>query len=171
MSQPATAISATRAPGRGPADRTRIAPRPFDDVRTSTLALTYGTFDLFHVGHVRLFERIKQRFDRLVVAVSTDEFNALKGKRAVMPYADRAELVAACRFVDEVMPEGSWEQKARDVVRLGANAVVMGDDWAGHFDELARLCEVIYLPRTQGVSSSLLKDQVQVGPRPCDARP
>ena len=138
--------------------------RPAGAVRAPPLALTYGTFDLFHVGHVRLFARIKQRFDRLVVAVSTDEFNALKGKRAVMPYADRAELVAACRFVDDVIPEHAWEQKARDVTRLGADAVVMGDDWAGRFDALGPLCEVLYLPRTQGVSSSLLKDQVQAGP-------
>lgn len=153
MNQPAFADAARRA--------SALAHGSLDAVRAPTVALTYGTYDLFHVGHVRLFERIRQRFDRLVVAVSTDEFNAIKGKRSVMPYADRAELVRACRWVDEVIAENDWSQKARDVVRLGANAVVMGDDWVGRFDELKPLCEVLYLPRTLGVSSSLLKDQVQ----------
>jgi glycerol-3-phosphate cytidylyltransferase len=126
----------------------------------TTLALTYGTYDLFHVGHVRLFRRIKDRFDRLVVAVSTDEFNALKGKRSVVPFADRVELVSACRYVDEVIAESSWDQKARDIQAWGADALVMGSDWAGRFDQFADLCEVVYLPRTEGVSSTELKADV-----------
>lgn len=125
-----------------------------------TVALTYGTFDLFHVGHVRLFERIKQRFDRLVVAVSTDEFNAVKGKKAVVPYADRVEVVRACRWVDDVIAENDWDQKARDIVVHGVDAFVMGDDWQGRFDHLKSLCEVLYLPRTEGVSTSVLKQLV-----------
>lgn len=125
-----------------------------------TVALTYGTYDLFHVGHVRLFQRIKQRFDRLVVAVSTDEFNALKGKKSVVPYADRVEMVRACRWVDEVIAETDWAQKERDVVAHGADAVVMGSDWEGRFDHLKPLCEVVYLQRTEGVSSTELKADV-----------
>lgn len=128
-----------------------------------TLALTYGTFDLFHVGHVRLFQRIKQRFDRLVVAVSTDEFNALKGKRSVVPFADRVEMVRACRFVDEVIAEADWAQKEIDILQHAADALVMGDDWQGRFDHLGALCRVLYLARTEGVSSSELKAEVVAG--------
>ena len=125
-----------------------------------SVALTYGTYDLFHVGHVRLFERIKQRFDRLVVAVSTDEFNAIKGKQSVVPYADRVAMVSACRWVDAVIPETDWDQKPRDIAAYGADAVVMGSDWAGRFDHLRPLCDVVYLPRTEGVSSTELKADV-----------
>lgn len=123
-------------------------------------ALTYGTYDLFHIGHVRLFERIRQRFDRLVVAVSTDEFNAIKGKRSVVSFADRVAMVASCRWVDAVIPETDWAQKERDIVTYGADAVVMGSDWEGRFDHLKPLCEVLYLPRTEGVSSTELKADV-----------
>jgi glycerol-3-phosphate cytidylyltransferase len=123
-------------------------------------AITYGTYDLFHIGHVRLFERIRQRWGRLVVAVSTDEFNALKGKRAIVPYEDRRDMVAACRWVDRVIPEDSWAQKARDIRTQRAEALVMGSDWAGRFDEFKPLCEVVYLPRTEGISSTALKADV-----------
>jgi len=128
--------------------------------RAGTVALTYGTFDLFHVGHVRLFERIRRRYDRLIVAVSPDEFNAGKGKQAVVPFADRVAVVQACRWVDEVIAETCWDQKSADVVAHGVDAFVMGDDWHGRFDFLKPLCDVVYLPRTEGVSSSLLKQQV-----------
>lgn len=133
---------------------------PQTDRRAPTIALTYGTYDLFHIGHVRLFERIKQRYGRLIVAVSTDEFNAIKGKKAVVPYADRVAMVQACRYVDEVIPEGDWGQKETDVLVHGVDAVVMGSDWTGRFDELKTLCDVVYLPRTEGVSSTELKAEV-----------
>ena len=126
-----------------------------------TVAITYGTYDLFHIGHVRLFERIKQRFGFLIVAVSTDAFNALKGKRSVVPYADRLAMVQACRHVDMAIAEESWAQKAGDIVRYGCDAFVMGSDWEGRFDVLKPLCEVIYLQRTDGVSSSGLKQAVR----------
>jgi glycerol-3-phosphate cytidylyltransferase len=125
-----------------------------------TVAITYGTYDLFHIGHVRLFQRIKARYDRLIVAVSTDEFNAIKGKRSVVPFADRIEMVRACRYVDLAIAENDWAQKARDIAQHGVDAFVMGSDWDGRFDELKSLCEVVYLPRTEGVSSSLLKQHV-----------
>lgn len=128
-----------------------------------TVAITYGTYDLFHVGHVRLFMRIKAQFGRLIVAVSTDEFNAIKGKKSVMPYADRVELVSSCRYVDRVIPETSWDQKPVDIRRFGCTAFVMGDDWRGRFDELRTLCQVIYLPRTEGISSTELKADVVAG--------
>ncbi|WP_406870579.1 adenylyltransferase/cytidyltransferase family protein [Thioclava sp. 'Guangxiensis'] len=119
--------------------------------------ITYGTFDLFHHGHVRLLQRLADLGDHLTVAVSTDEFNAIKGKRSSIPYAHRAEIVAACRYVDEVIPEEHWEQKRRDIERLEIDIFAMGDDWAGHFDDLSDLCEVIYLERTKDVSSTEIK--------------
>lgn len=129
------------------------------DAATGT-AITYGTYDLFHVGHVRLFRRIKERFGFLIVAVSTDEFNAIKGKQSVVPFEDRIEIVRACRYVDLAIAENDWAQKEHDVRTYGCTAFVMGDDWTGKFDSLRSLCEVVYLPRTDGVSSSELKASV-----------
>lgn len=126
-----------------------------------SVAITYGTYDLFHIGHVNLFRRIKEQWDFLVVAVSTDEFNAVKGKRSAVPFADRIELVRACRYVDLAIAEEGWAQKARDIQRYGAQAFVMGDDWQGRFDELKVLCEVVCLPRTLGVSSTGLKQHIR----------
>lgn len=125
------------------------------------VAITYGTFDLFHIGHVRLFERIKRQFDYLVVAVSTDEFNAVKGKTSVVPFADRLEMVKACRHVDFAIAEHGWDQKPSDIERFGCAAFVMGSDWEGKFDHLRALCDVVYLPRTEGVSSSDLKSVIR----------
>jgi glycerol-3-phosphate cytidylyltransferase len=122
--------------------------------------ITYGTFDLFHVGHLRLLERLKSLGDRLIVGVSTDEFNALKNKKSVVNFADRCEIVRAIHCVDTVIPEDTWEQKTADIVRLGVNVFGMGDDWMGHFDHLKSLCEVVYFPRTLGVSSTQLKQAI-----------
>jgi len=148
---PAFAASAFPAPPR----------RSLELPLGTTVAITYGTYDLFHVGHVRLFERIKRCFDFLVVAVSTDEFNAVKGKQSTVPFDDRIELVRACRHVDLAIPETGWAQKERDIVAYGADAFVMGSDWEGKFDHLKSLTEVIYLARTEGVSSSELKQHIR----------
>lgn len=123
--------------------------------------ITYGTFDLFHIGHLRLLERLRGLGDHLTVAVSTDEFNALKGKSSIVPYADRAAIVANCRFVDAVIPESSWDQKAQDVTRYGIDIFGMGDDWAGRFDSLESRCKVVYLPRTTGISSTSIKERLK----------
>lgn len=131
-----------------------------DPLEPDRLAITYGTFDLFHIGHARLFQRIKARYGRLVVGVSTDAFNAVKGKEAVMPFRDRMEVVRACRWVDAVIPETHWGQKEDDIRRFRVDALVMGDDWQGAFDHFSSLCEVLYLPRTELVSSSHLKASV-----------
>lgn len=119
--------------------------------------ITYGTFDLFHIGHVRLLKRLRDLGDRLVVGVSTDEFNAGKGKTSVMPYQHRAEIVAASRYVDHVFPESSWDQKPADIKREGARIFAMGDDWVGKFDHLGDICEVVYLPRTRDISSTEIR--------------
>ena len=102
--------------------------------------ITYGTFDLFHVGHVRLLKRLADLGDRLIVGCSTDDFNAMKGKKTAMPYEQRVELLRACRYVDDVFPEQKWEQKRDDIERTGANIFAMGDDWAGRFDDLIDIC-------------------------------
>ncbi len=123
----------------------------------SRLILTYGTFDLLHVGHVRLLERLAHLGDRVIVGLSTDAFNAEKGKIAVYPYAHRAEILMALQYVDAVFPETCWDQKRADILRLGAAVLAMGDDWAGHFDMHGDICEVIYLPRTLGISTTATK--------------
>lgn len=121
--------------------------------------LTYGTFDLFHYGHIRLLQRARSLGNRLGVGLSTDEFNALKGKQALMPYGQREELLLSCRYVDFVFPECSWEQKAGDILRHQADVLVMGDDWKGRFDHLGTArCTVLYLERTPLISSSLLRE-------------
>ncbi len=119
--------------------------------------ITYGTFDLFHVGHVNLLRRLRGLGDRLVVGCSTDEFNAIKGKKSVIPYADRVAVLLACRYVDEVFPEENWDQKPADIVRFNADVFAMGDDWEGKFDSLSEYCQVVYLPRTKSVSSTEIR--------------
>ncbi len=124
--------------------------------------LTYGTFDLLHHGHIRLLKRAKALGDYLVVAVSTDEFNAGKGKTSYHDYETRKEILESIRFVDEVIPESSWEQKLDDVKGHGIDIVVMGDDWADsdRFDYLEEYCELVFLPRTEGVSTSEIKEDL-----------
>lgn len=122
--------------------------------------ITYGTFDLFHVGHVKLLERLHQLGDRLVVGCSTDEFNAQKGKRAIFSHENRVEILRACRYVDEVFPEESWDQKRSDIVKFKADIFAIGDDWVGKFDFLGDLCQVLYLPRTEEVSSTNIRSIV-----------
>ncbi len=122
--------------------------------------ITYGTFDLFHVGHLSLLQRLAKLGDRLIVAVSTDEFNQSKGKRTVIPFHDRCEVVSALKCVDMVIPETCWEQKAPDIRRYGAAVLGMGDDWQGRFDDLGSLCDVVYLPRTPGISSTQIKQAI-----------
>lgn len=124
--------------------------------------LTYGTFDLFHYGHIRLLQRARALGSCLGVGLSTDEFNALKGKRAFMTYEEREDLLMSCRHVDFVFPERNWEQKADDIRAHEAGVLVMGDDWRGRFDHLAGLCKVIYLERTPLISSSLLREGMKV---------
>ncbi len=126
-----------------------------------TVVVTYGTFDLFHIGHVRLLQRAASMGTRLIVGCSTDEFNAIKGKACTWPYEQRVEVLRSCRFVDDVFPEENWEQKSRDIQTFGIKKFVMGGDWAGKFNDLKPLCEVIYLPRTQGISTTEIKAQVR----------
>lgn len=124
--------------------------------------ITYGTFDLFHIGHLNLLRRAKALGDYLIVAVSSDEFNLKeKGKVCQIKDVDRMEIVKAIRYVDEVILEESWDQKVKDVQKYDIDVFVMGDDWKGKFDFLKEYCEVVYLPRTEGISSSQLKEELR----------
>lgn len=126
--------------------------------------LTYGTFDLLHYGHIRLLKRAKALGDYLIVAISTDEFNAVKGKKAYHDYETRKEMLEAVRYVDLVIPENNWDQKRDDVKNYHVDVVVMGNDWEGHekFENLRDLCEVVYLDRTEGISTTKIKKELNL---------
>ncbi|AKC86801.1 adenylyltransferase/cytidyltransferase family protein [Pseudoxanthomonas suwonensis] len=119
--------------------------------------LTYGTFDLFHVGHLNVLSRLREMGDRLIVGVSTDRFNETKGKQTIVRFQDRARIVQSLKCVDLVIPEDSWEQKAEDIKEHNVTVFGIGDDWKGKFDDLKDLCTVAYLPRTDNISSTDLK--------------
>lgn len=123
--------------------------------------LTYGTFDLLHKGHVLLLQRAAELGDHLTVALSTDEFNALKGKKAYTSWEDRKLILEALACVDEVIPENEWEQKVKDVKNHDIDVFVMGDDWEGKFDFLKDSCQVVYLPRTEGISTTKIKEDLK----------
>ena len=112
---------------------------------------------MFHVGHLKLLQRLKSMGDELIVAVSTDEFNFQKGKKTLIPYEQRAEIVSSLCCVDKVIPENNWEQKIDDIKRYNVNIFGMGHDWIGKFDFLKEYCEVIYLDRTSNISTTQLK--------------
>lgn len=123
--------------------------------------ITYGTFDLFHIGHLNLLKRAKALGDYLIVAVSSDEFNLQKGKVCKIKDTDRMQIVEAIKYVNQVIPETSWDQKIEDVKKYDVDVFVMGDDWKGKFDFLKDYCEVVYLPRTEGISSTQLKEELR----------
>lgn len=127
--------------------------------------ITYGTFDLLHYGHINILKRAKELGDYLIVGLSTDEFNDLKGKAAYHPYEERKVILEAIKYVDKVIPEDNWEQKANDVTTHNVDVFVMGSDWEGKFDELKNVCDVIYLPRTEGVSTTKIKTDLYEKPR------
>lgn len=126
--------------------------------------LTYGTFDLLHYGHIRILKRAKELGDYLVVALSTDEFNAIKGKTAYHNYETRKKMLEAIRYVDLVIPENNWEQKVQDIKDYKIDVVVMGSDWADSdkFDYLKEYCDVVFLERTPGVSTTQIKSDLQL---------
>lgn len=122
--------------------------------------ITYGTFDLIHSGHINILRRAKEMGDHLIVAVSTDQFNEIKRKEAYHSYENRKMILEAIRYVDEVIPEDTWNQKVSDVKEHDVDVFVMGDDWEGKFDFLEEYCEVVYLPRTVGISTTKIKEDL-----------
>lgn len=124
--------------------------------------ITYGTFDLLHVGHINILRRAKEMGDYLIVAISSDEFNALKGKKAYYSFEDRKLILEAIKYVDKVILEHNWEQKVKDVQEYNVDQFVMGHDWEGKFDFLSEYCEVTYLPRTDGISTTKIKEDLKL---------
>ena len=120
--------------------------------------ITYGTFDLLHYGHINLLKRAKQLGDYLIVGLSTDEFNSTyKNKTCIQTYEERKAIIEAIRYVDLVIPETNWEQKIQDIQLYHIDTFVIGNDWEGKFDFLKTYCDVQYLERTKGISSSTIR--------------
>lgn len=122
-----------------------------------TTVLTYGTFDLLHKGHIKLLERAASYGDRLIVGLSTDEFNMRQKGKAYTKYEDRKYMLEAIKYIDLVTPETNWNQKVDDIQKYHVDIFVIGDDWRGQFDDLKRYVDVIYLERTDGISTTQIK--------------
>ncbi|EJE46545.1 glycerol-3-phosphate cytidylyltransferase [Staphylococcus epidermidis] len=122
--------------------------------------ITYGTYDLLHYGHIELLRRAREMGDYLIVALSTDEFNKIKNKKSYYDYEQRKMMLESIRYVDLVIPEEGWGQKEKDVDRFDVDVFVMGHDWEGEFDFLKDKCEVIYLNRTEGISTTKIKQEL-----------
>jgi len=117
--------------------------------------VTFGTFDVFHIGHLNILKRAAALGDRLIVGVSSDRLNIeKKGRAPVYPEAERLEIVLQMKPVTSVFVEDSLELKAQYLRDQGADILVMGDDWSGKFDHYSSVCKVVYLPRTEGVSTT-----------------
>ena len=121
------------------------------------VVITYGTFDLLHYGHLEILKRCRALGDKLIVGLSSDEFNEVKGKTCIIPYDKRKEFLESLEYVDMVIPENNWDQKIEDIKKNSADVFVMGNDWENKFDNLKEYCEVIYLERTKGISTTKLK--------------
>lgn len=124
--------------------------------------ITYGTFDLLHYGHINLLKRAKEHGDYLIVALSTNNFNEIKGKKCYFNYEERKKLVESIRYVDLVIPENNWEQKIDDIKEFKVDIFVIGDDWRGKFDFLKDYCEVVYLNRTPEISTTKIKEELNL---------
>ena len=122
--------------------------------------ITYGTYDLLHYAHIELLRRAREMGDYLIVALSTDEFNQIKNKKSYYDYEQRKMMLESIRYVDLVIPEEGWGQKEKDVDRFDVDVFVMGHDWEGEFDFLKDKCEVIYLNRTEGISTTKIKQEL-----------
>lgn len=122
--------------------------------------ITYGTFDLLHYGYINILKRAKKQGDYLIVALSTNEFNEIKGKKCYFSYEERKKLLESIRYVDLVIPENNWEQKIDDVKEYKIDVFVMGDDWTNKFDFLKEHCEVVYLERTPEISTTKIKNEL-----------
>ena len=129
-------------------------------MKKEKIILTYGTYDLLHYGHINMLKRARALGDKLIVGLSTDEFNEGKNKTCYYGYDERKYILEAIKYVDLVIPETEWEQKIPDVLKYDVDVFVIGDDWEGKFDFLKEYCEVIYLPRTEGISTTQIKEDL-----------
>jgi len=119
--------------------------------------VTYGTFDIIHSGHIRLLRRARELGDELYVGLSSDSFNLVKHKQSLLDFTNRKIILEAIRYVDFVFAEEDWEQKKEDIAKYAIDVFVMGDDWRGKFDFMEEYCDVVYLPRTPNISTTMLK--------------
>ncbi len=124
--------------------------------------LTYGTYDLITPGHIEHLRDAKAMGDYLIVGVSTDEFNAIKHKKAYLTYEERKFVLEAIKYVDEVIPEKEWDQKPDDIKKYGVDLLVMGSDWEGdeRFESLRKYCEVAYTKRPYTWSSTEFRKHI-----------
>lgn len=126
------------------------------------IVITFGTFDLFHIGHLKILQRCKQMGDKLIVGVSSDELNfSKKNKYPVYDLEQRMAILKSIKYVDEVFIEDSLEKKADYIKEKSADILVMGDDWQGRFDYLSNICKVVYLPRTPTISTSYIIEVIK----------
>lgn len=116
---------------------------------------------MFHIGHLNLLKRLKSMADTVIVAVSTDEFNLQKNKRTIIPFEQRIKIVESIQYVDKAIPEISWDQKTSDIEKYNVDIFAIGKDWEGKFDFLSDYCEVVYLTRTKGISSTEIKKSLK----------
>lgn len=124
--------------------------------------ITYGTFDMLHYGHINWLRRARALGDYLIVALSSDSFNAIKNKQSFFHYEHRRQMLEAIRYVDLIIPENDWEQKREDIIKHNVNIFVMGNDWEGKFDFLKDICEVVYLERTPEISTTRIKNHLKI---------
>lgn len=123
--------------------------------------ITYGTFDILHYGHINLLRRAKALGDYLIVGLSTDQFNSIKNKQSFFDYEQRKQILESIRYVDLIIPENDWNQKRNDIINLNVDIFTIGNDWAGKFDFLKDICEVVYLERTPEISTTQLKNRLK----------
>jgi glycerol-3-phosphate cytidylyltransferase len=125
--------------------------------------LTFGTFDIFHYGHLKILERAAQYADELIVGVSSDELNfRKKGRNPIYTQEERMHIISSLDFVSDVFLEESLELKREYLLEHKADCLIMGCDWTGKFDEFKDICEVIYLPRTPDISTTELIEKIKL---------
>lgn len=124
--------------------------------------ITYGTFDILHYGHINLLRRAKNLGDFLIVALSTDKFNLIKNKKSYFSYKERKSILGSIKYVDKIIKEENWEQKLTDIKKYKIDVFVIGEDWKGKFDYLKEYCEVIYIPRTPDISTTMIKNKFRI---------
>ncbi|MEP3639555.1 MAG: adenylyltransferase/cytidyltransferase family protein [Lentilitoribacter sp.] len=113
--------------------------------------LTYGSFDPLQIGHVRFLKKLSTLGDRVIVGLSTDQFNSAKGTPSILPFEERREILQSCQYVDHVIPETDWDQKHTDIVNYNIGLFAMGEQFSGKYDHLNDITQVLYLPRSKSV--------------------